>query len=71
MPTYFKVSNKPAQFSLARCRLGHASFVAFEVALILLMQTSYISYKIVMENMHRIFIVMYHSKNGSSWIFLH
>ena len=50
MPTYSKVSNKPAQFSLARCRLGHASSVTFEVALILLMQTSNISYKIVMKN---------------------
>ena len=60
MPTYSKVPNKPTQFSLARCRLGHAPSVTFEVALILLMQKYNISYKIVMKNILRIFLVMYH-----------
>ena len=50
MPTYSRVPNKPAQFSLARCRLGHASSVTFEIAVTSLMQKCNISYKIVMKN---------------------
>ena len=71
MPTYSKVSNKHAQFSFTRCRLGHASFATFKVALILRMQKSNISCKILMKNILRMYIAKYYSKNENSWIFLH
>ena len=41
---------------LARCRLHHASSVTFEIDLILLMQTSNISYRIVLHITIRVFI---------------
>ena len=67
--TFSKYIISSVKDDLARCRLGYASTAICDIALILLMQTSNISFMNEMKNTLRIFILMYHSKNANSWIF--